>query len=42
MPLRVRTFFEYEESRYIPPHLRESGQDRFEREAGASFGGWCG
>jgi hypothetical protein len=42
MPPKVRAFFEREESPYIPPHRRESDQDRVEREERASFGGWAG
>jgi hypothetical protein len=42
MPPRIRAFFEREESPYIPPHPRESDQDRLERQERASFGGWAG
>jgi hypothetical protein len=42
MPAKVRAFFEHEDSPYIPPNRRESDQDRLEREARASLGGWPG
>jgi hypothetical protein len=42
MPETIAKFFDREESPYIPPHRRESDQARLEREARASFGGWCG
>ena len=42
MPPKVRAFFEREDSPYIPPHRRESDQDRVEREERTSFGGWPG
>ena len=40
MPPDVRRFFEHEDS--APYRQAESGQERVEREARASFGGWCG
>jgi hypothetical protein len=39
MPPNVRRFFEDEDP--APYRQPESGQDRLEREARASFGGWC-
>jgi hypothetical protein len=42
MPARVRAFFEREESPYIPPHRRESDQDRLEHQQRSNFGGWPG
>jgi hypothetical protein len=40
MPLSVRRFFEHEDP--VPYRQPESAQDRLEREAWASFGGWAG
>jgi hypothetical protein len=40
MPANVRRFFEHEDP--APYRQSESGQDRLEREARSSFGGWCG
>jgi hypothetical protein len=41
MPANVRRFFQAEES-FVSPRQLESAQDRLEREARGSFGGWCG
>ena len=41
MPANVRKFFEAEEP-IVSPRQSESAQDRLEREARASFGGWAG
>jgi hypothetical protein len=41
MPANMRRFFQAEEP-IVSPQQRESDQDRLEREARASFGGWCG
>jgi tRNA/tmRNA/rRNA uracil-C5-methylase (TrmA/RlmC/RlmD family) len=40
MPPNVRRLFEHEDP--APYREAESGQERLEREARASFGGWCG
>jgi len=40
MPANVRRFFQAEEP--APYRQLESAQDRLEREARSSFGGWCG
>jgi hypothetical protein len=40
MPANVRRFFEHEDP--APYREAESGQERLEREARASSGGWCG
>ena len=40
-PANVRRFFEAEEP-VVSPRQSESAQDRLEREARASFGGWPG
>jgi hypothetical protein len=42
MPPKVRAFFEREESPYIPPHRRESAEEREGRLLRESIGGWCG
>jgi hypothetical protein len=42
MPPKVRAFFEREESPYIPPHRRESAEEREGRLLRKSIGGWCG
>jgi hypothetical protein len=36
----VAKFFEPEDP--VPPHRRESFEDRAERRLRESFGGWCG
>jgi hypothetical protein len=41
MPANMRRFFQAEEP-IVSPQQRESDQDRLEREARASFGGWAG
>ena len=41
MPANVRRFFQAEEP-FVSPRRSESAQDRLEREARASFGGWAG
>ena len=41
MPANVRRFFQAEEP-IVSRRQSESAQDRLEREARASFGGWCG
>jgi hypothetical protein len=41
MPANVRRFFQAEEP-IVSPRQSESAQDRLEREARVSFGGWCG
>ena len=41
MPVNVRRFFQAEEA-IVSPRQLESAQDRLEREARASFGGWPG
>jgi hypothetical protein len=41
MPANVRRFFQAEDPT-VPPKQLESDQDRLEREARASFGGWVG
>jgi hypothetical protein len=40
MPPNVRRFFEHEDP--APYRQLESAQERIEREARSSFGGWCG
>jgi hypothetical protein len=40
MPPRVRAFFALEDP--VPPHRRESAEEREERKLRESFGGWCG
>jgi len=39
MPPNVRRFFEHQDP--APYRQPESAQDRLEREARVSFGGWC-
>jgi len=41
MPANVQRFFQSEEP-VVWPRQAESAQDRLEREARGSFGGWCG